>query len=258
MPIETIATEPPVFVRKKKGMKRFKGLITGKSRKEKRNARAEAKRVPGDASVTPYTDIGDDTSTVYGAHMDSTVVTSVLPEPSLIADPVQVVLLVMDPATRRFELLQLEFDSTMAKVSDIYKQIPTAATEAVLQSALYKAIVTAKGEVWKSDDLLAHNVDGAAVVIAVREDDAETINKLVNMAVPILTNKKVRKMVSLYSFPCFYPILSHLYNQLKMCCCPFFTVNQFWYKTRRSSSKTTIKDEITTLSPNYRESWSKI
>jgi hypothetical protein len=45
----------------------------------------------------------------------------------------KVVLLLMDPETRRFELLQLEFDSLKALVSDVLAQIPISVTEDALR-----------------------------------------------------------------------------------------------------------------------------
>ena len=203
------AQEPiaPVRGRKKRGMKRLKGLITGKSRRDKKKARQAAASVSEDNSVM---DGPDDASTVYGAELDASVMGKSVSSASLstakstiFADPVQVILLIMDPATRRFELLQLEFDSAMAKVSDIFKQIPSAATEEVLQNATYKAIISAKGEELKRDANLSDYVTDATVVIAVPESTDETLEKCAAMAVPILTNSKVHKMVrQVFLFGC--------------------------------------------------------
>ena len=207
-----MSTEPaaaPLVGKKKRGMKRLKGLITGKSRREKRKAKAAAavaatSTAGNDENVVD--NVPDDqsmASTVYGAELDASVMGKSSSSASLstakstiFADPVQVILLIMDPMTRRFELLQLEFDSAMAKVSDIFKQIPTAATEDVLQNATYKAIINAKGEELKQDSNLSDYVKGASVVIAVPESSEETLEKCAAMAVPILTNSKVHKMVS--------------------------------------------------------------
>mmetsp|Transcript_12467 Transcript_12467/g.15801 ORF Transcript_12467/g.15801 Transcript_12467/m.15801 type:complete len:407 (-) Transcript_12467:286-1506(-) len=201
-----MTSEEPVRAvgKKKRGMKRLKGLITGKSRREKRKAKAAAAAAAG-ATATEENivdNVPDDASTVYGAELDASVIGKSSSSASLstakstiFADPVQVILLIMDPQTRRFELLQLEFDSAMAKVSDIYKQIPTAATEDVLQNATYKAIITPKGEELKQDASLSDYVTGASVVIAVPESSEETLEKCASMAVPILTNSKVHKML---------------------------------------------------------------
>jgi hypothetical protein len=199
-----VATSTAVRGKKKKGMKRLKGLITGKSRRQmKKNAQSQSQTSLPDNNSIPVDTI-DDSSTVYGAELDSVMEKSTssaslsTAKSTIFADPVQVILLIMDPDTRRFELLQLEFDSAMAKVSDIYKQIPTAATEEVLQKASYKAIITAKGEELKSDSNLSDYVTGAAVVIAVPESTDASLEKCATMAAPILTNSKVHKMVSFF------------------------------------------------------------
>lgn len=185
-----MSTEP-VVAKKKKGLKRLKGLITGKTRKEKKLASSR------------ISDLPDDSSTVYGAEIDASVAgTSVsssavsAAKNTAFADPVQIILLIMDPSTRRFELLQLEFDSAMAKVSDIFKQIPTAATEEVLQKSSYKTIITPKGDELNANANLADYFTGAAVVIAVPDSSEVDAQKCANMALPILTNSKVHKMVS--------------------------------------------------------------
>lgn len=190
---------------KKKRMKRLKGFITGKSRRAKNKAKSASQTQTRDlapemlsenSSVAP-----DDASTVYDAELDASVMGKSVSsdrasiKSTVILDPVQVILLIMDPKTRRFELLQLEFDSSMAKVSDIYTQIPKAATEDVLQNAKYTAIIDAKGNELKSDNNLSDHIKGAGVVIAVSEGYEQTLSKCASMAVPILTNAKVNKML---------------------------------------------------------------
>lgn len=200
-----MSSELPIVAKKKKGsMRRLKGLITGKSRRDKKKAKHAASSVEDTESVLSMP-LPDDASTVYGADFDAQSASASgksvssaqsTAKSSTVADPVQIILLIMDPATRRFELLQLEFDSALAKVSDIYKQIPSAATEELLQKASYKAIITAKGVELDSDANLSDCVDGAAVVIAIPESSNESVQKCASMAIPILTNPKVNKMVS--------------------------------------------------------------
>ncbi len=185
--------------KKKGGMKRLKGFITGSSRRERRRSKLLS-------NADNKVEGPDDASTLYGADLDASVagdgrsvssasMTAAVKQ-STYSDPVQVILLIMDPATRRFELLQLEFDSSLSKVSDIYTQIPEAATEEILQKTTYKAIITPKGEELKSDTSLSEFAKGAVVVIAVPESTEESLEKCAAMAVPILTNSKVHKMVS--------------------------------------------------------------
>jgi hypothetical protein len=190
---------------KRKRMKKFKGFITGRSRREKR--RTKSGRTLSDDASQSFSVQPDDASTVYGAELDASIISSQTkssyasivkrdPEPStLIADPVQVILLIMDPETRRFELLQLEFDSALAKVVDIFSQIPIAATEEVLKNADYKTVVNLKGEELKRDSSLSDYVTKAGVVIAVPSTSNETGESSARMAIPILTNTKVHKML---------------------------------------------------------------
>jgi hypothetical protein len=65
--------------------------------------------------------------------------------PSLVAeDTVQIILLVLESKSRRFELLQLEFDRN-ALVQEILAQIPDAATEDVLRRQSYGGICSIGG-----------------------------------------------------------------------------------------------------------------
>jgi len=184
-------------------MKRFKGFISGKSRRKslKQSSIDEdaAETTMEQPAVLPA--IPDDNSTVYAADFDASVAggtvssMSVSNKSVVLAEPLQVILLIMDPSTRRFELLQLEFDSEKAKVSDIFAQIPTAATEDILKKAKYRAAITTKGEEMKHDDDLSQYVRGCAVVIAVPETTTESLEKCAQMSSPILTNSKVVKML---------------------------------------------------------------
>lgn len=191
----TEITEPVRGRKKKGGMKRLKGFITGQSRREKKRAK--------DASKSEYP---DDASTLYGADLDASVagdaksvssasIATAAAKQPVYSDPVQIILLIMDPASRRFELLHLEFDSANSKVSDIFAQIPDSATEEVLQKATYRAVITPKGEELKSDSNLSEVAERVAVVIAVPESTEESLEKVASMAIPILTNPKVHKML---------------------------------------------------------------
>lgn len=204
----TEITEPVRGRKKKGGMKRLKGFITGQSRREKKRAKDAAKT--GSKSEYP-----DDASTLYGADLDASVagdaksvssasIATAAAKQPVYSDPVQIILLIMDPASRRFELLHLEFDSANSKVSDIFAQIPDSATEEVLQKATYRAVITPKGEELKSDSNLSEVAERVAVVIAVPESNEESLEKCASMAIPILTNPKVHKMVSVFEMNDFH------------------------------------------------------
>ena len=52
----------------------------------------------------------------------------------------QLVLLLLYPKARRFELLELEFDSDKARVSDILARIPVSATEPLIRQQKYDGV----------------------------------------------------------------------------------------------------------------------
>ncbi len=114
-----------------------------------------------------------------------------------LGEPLHVILLMMDPLTRRFELLQLEFDSATAKVSDITDQIPLAATEPSLTSQKFESLTTLKGDELISSKPIAEYIDSAGIIVAVPTTTIEKGGAVAKMANPILTNPKVHSMVSI-------------------------------------------------------------
>jgi len=113
----------------------------------------------------------------------------------------KVVLLLMDPETRRFELLQLEFDSDKALVSDVLTQIPVAVTEEVLKQQRYVGISGSSGTQMNSAVLLSEFCKGNDVLVAV--PDGVPAVECARLARPILNDDKVIKMVCrLFGFMC--------------------------------------------------------
>ena len=199
----------PARKRKRLKLKRFKGFITGKTRKQKAEAKRAAKaRAPADSSSSSDSDSprklpegvpAEDDPTVFGADFDNQSVASSVAgsvEDNNV-DAINIVLLLMDPQTRRFELLQLEFDAQIAKVEDIFSQIPISATEPSLKNQTYVSICTPSGTEMDSSKELSEYVTKAAVVIAVPEfpDGSNGVESAVKMAKPILSNPKVARMV---------------------------------------------------------------
>lgn len=214
-------------IKGKKMAKSFKGLITGKSRKERRKKKALAAMEPigenhpldtphtninidgnGGNILSPKSDAGaDDESTVYDANfsagMTSTTMkvessdadeTSVMSEP--IIDPVQVVLLIMDPISRGFELLLLEFDSTKSTVKDILEQIPLTATEESLRTQAFDVVFDTEGKEMKLESLISDYIENAGVVIAVPKGNFESGEQVAKMALPILSDKDVSQTLA--------------------------------------------------------------
>jgi hypothetical protein len=105
----------------------------------------------------------------------------------------KVVLLLMDPETRRFELLQLEFDSLKAFVSDVLAQIPISVTEDALRLQTYTGIVGYESQEMAPSKLLATFCKGSEVLVAV--PDGVPPRECVRLARPILSDVKVVTMV---------------------------------------------------------------
>merc|ERR1711957_1110792 len=88
-------------------------------------------------------------------------------------DPIAIVVLLMDPESRRFELLQLEFDTTKATVADILQQIPISATEESLRTQKFDSVCDTNGLEYDHDKPLSDYVKGNSVVITVPKSDTK-------------------------------------------------------------------------------------
>jgi len=107
----------------------------------------------------------------------------------------QLVLLLMDPSTRRFELLQLEFDSVRARVVDILAQIPLSVTEEAIKKQEYEGVINETG---KSMDPSARLVDFCKekqVLVALPA--GLPVKECARLARPILADTQVLKMVGI-------------------------------------------------------------
>lgn len=197
-----------------KSLRSFRGLITGKSRREKRKQRAEEKKAKlesetGDLDTSHHAGpalavlAADnvDEETIYGANFDDTTVVSEAPKDgddatALTTDALQIILLLMDPGTRRFELLQLEFDPSNSAVSDILTQIPLSATEETLRAQNFDCVCSTDGIEYDLSKPLAEYIDSTSVVIAAPKSDTVDARSAAKMAKPILTDPKVAQMLS--------------------------------------------------------------
>ena len=109
------------------------------------------------------------------------------------ASILKVVLLLMDPETRRFELLQLEFDSFKALVSDVLAQIPISVTEDTLRKQYYIAIANQYGTEMIPSKLLASFCKGNEVLVAIPSNVSTA--ECIRLARPILSDENVVAMV---------------------------------------------------------------
>jgi len=140
-----------------------------------------------------------DDETVYGVQVDDQ---SVMSEARSLLNSkeevpertIQVVLLIMDPKTRRFELLQLEFDPEKALTSDVIAQIKSSATEQVLRDLEYVGICDSNGKKLDGAKMLnTYCPEGNEILMALpKGTDAKRCTKLAN---PILKDPSVLAML---------------------------------------------------------------
>jgi len=112
---------------------------------------------------------------------------------STVAKPIRLFLLLMDPNSRRFELLQLEFDSTIALASDILRQIQCSATETNLRDMTYVGVCDQSGTEMIASVKLSRFCQGDEIVLAI--PSGITAKDTAKLAIPILELPKVKDMV---------------------------------------------------------------
>lgn len=114
----------------------------------------------------------------------------------------KIALLLVDAKTRRFELLQLEFDSDKALVSDALSQIPIHVTEKVLSSQTYSGVCGANGTERKKNIPLFQFCKGNDVLVAI--PSGTSAEECARLAKPILSDEKVIGMVRILRFLCLF------------------------------------------------------
>uniref|UniRef100_A0A7S4NFY1 Uncharacterized protein n=1 Tax=Odontella aurita TaxID=265563 RepID=A0A7S4NFY1_9STRA len=109
---------------------------------------------------------------------------------------IQIILLLMDPSSRRFELLQLEFDSTRALVSDVLCQIPHSATVESMRTQKYRAVCDRKGREMDNGSKLDGFTKGkeGEVILAIPQDMSS--RECAKLAKPILSDPNVVAMLN--------------------------------------------------------------
>ena len=103
------------------------------------------------------------------------------------------VVLLLDLSTRRFELLQLEFDSMKARVSDIIAQIPISATEESIKKQQYEGVISETSRLMDPTFRLVDFCKEKQVLVALSTGLA--VKDCVCLAGPILSDSQVLKMV---------------------------------------------------------------
>ena len=193
------------------------GMITGGSSRKKKEEKAkklqkeatlELVNENGNSPATPASNTEpdlEDEETVYGVELDNGLDNKLISinTPTKKTDSsvtselgvtIDVILLLVDSGSRRFELLQLEFDSSKAVVKDIISQIPFSATEETLKNQAYSEICVPGGAVMDANENISKYCKGNEVLLAVPAGiSAEECQKL---SKPILSDPNISKLVS--------------------------------------------------------------
>jgi len=177
------------------------------------------KKHPDDASVLGVSMADNSVTTSNGDAKEGVIASAGL-------QTIQIILLLMDPDSRRFEFLQLEFDSTKALVSDILLQIKQSSTDKTVRDTTYVGVCDRTGLEMIAVCKLSMFCSAARandIVLAIPKgmDGKETAA----LAKPILEDEKVIEMVSTTSttshdnIPCKCNniCLTTCYSQLRPC-----------------------------------------
>uniref|UniRef100_A0A7S4QYB4 Uncharacterized protein n=1 Tax=Ditylum brightwellii TaxID=49249 RepID=A0A7S4QYB4_9STRA len=189
--------------------KSLRGFITKGKKKKKKSPESPLREVEeselgSDSDGKPLSfddtektgfneDIEDET--VYGIKIEESQETAPrIEQPASSVDPLRLILLLLDPSSRRFELLQLEFDASRAHVIDVLNQIPLTATEDTLRNKQYRGLCNRAGTEMFKDGLLSEcNIEDGVLVAIPRGLTSQESAKL---ASPILGDPKVLATVS--------------------------------------------------------------
>lgn len=119
---------------------------------------------------------------------------SFIAPPTTTPKPIQIVLLLLDPTSQRFELLQLEFDANRAIVNDVLSQVHPSATEGIFRSMNYAGVCNLEGTEMIGLMKLVLFCRSNDVVIAI--PDGMSAKDTAKLAELILFDPKVEEMVS--------------------------------------------------------------
>lgn len=171
---------------------RLRKLFTGRSHKGSKSVGASAS-VASD-SVAPAVSAEPVVAPIKPKE-EATVETPVTEKPEGESEipSLQLVLLLLDPSTRRFELLQLEFDSMRARVVDIIAQIPMSVTEEAIKKQQYEGVISETSKLMDPTIRLVDFCKEKQVLVALPAGLA--VKECVRLARPILSDAQVLKMV---------------------------------------------------------------
>jgi len=182
----------------KAGGKSIRGLLKGKSKKKKQETKAVSSAPDLDEATIFNVEIDASEKVTSDTEKKLFAVIDAVTKDKVKETPIQIVLLLMDASSRRFELIQLTFDASSAKVNDILKQIPLSATEIALRSQEYNSVCMTDGKVMSDDvsliaymDQLKSNQNILLAIPAGMES-----SECMRLSKPILNDPKVLAMLN--------------------------------------------------------------
>lgn len=113
------------------------------------------------------------------------------------ADILQIILLLMNPKTRRFELLQLGFDKSKTYVRDVLPQIQQSATDNEFKALNYQGVANIDGHLLQPNEMLAASckdatTKGVCLLAVVEEIGSKAFSEMVK---PILSDPSIAPLI---------------------------------------------------------------
>lgn len=106
----------------------------------------------------------------------------------------RIVLLLLDPETRRFELFHLDFESSQISVAEVLAQSCGSITAESLQKVTYSGLMTSDGVHRTGSDVLSNFCIGNDVLVGI--PSTCSAEKIVQLASPILVDKNIVTMIT--------------------------------------------------------------
>ena len=131
---------------------------------------------PNGTETTEEKESGDDVSTKGGGHK-----------------LIHVILFLMNPNTRKFEILLLDFDASKARVKELLAQVPTAANEESFRTQRFSGVANADGREMIDSHRLSQYASDWTVAVAI--PDGMTSKECVEVAEPIMKDPRVKELV---------------------------------------------------------------
>jgi len=179
----------------KKFRRSIRGSVTSKGKKGKKKSKEETHEEPLSPSTEATKSTSNETFDDGAAYVNELDEVSQVPSPQIKeSERVTIVLLLIDPMSRRFQLLLLEFDTTKLTVADILRQIPyLPATDKSLRSQTFDYMCDIEGLEYEYDMRISNYVEGSTVIIAVPKADTKGSEHISNMAKLILHRSKIKE-----------------------------------------------------------------